>query len=123
MNIANNNGNFECDSWNEIENLIRQGSQNPFDDIWLSGNDEYPCLSILVNDKYACIHYFLNDQGDMWQSVGYGDMNIEFMSNNDYSTLAHMPANAVVSLETALECARQFYEIGNQPNSIEWREL
>lgn len=120
MNIANNNGNFECHSWHELENLIKKSSLNPFDDIWLSGDTEYPCLAILINGKYACVHYFLNDEGDIWQSVGYGDKDIAFFSNGEKS---EMPADAVISLDKALGCAKQFYEASEMPGCIEWREL
>ena len=120
MNIANCNGDFECCTWEEIEHLIRESSTNPYDDIWINGEEDYPCLAILINGNWACVHYFFNDEGDMWQSVGYGDKDVTFVSNGDESD---MPANSVISLEKAIECARQFYETHTQPSCIEWREL
>lgn len=120
MRIVNCNGDFECDSWQEVEKLIRRSSLNPLDDIWISKEAEYPCLAILLNGNAACVHYFLNEEGDMWQSVGYGDRDIVFESNGDKS---EMPANTVISIEKAIECAKQFYNIQKQPECIEWREL
>lgn len=120
MQIANCNGDFECSSWKELEDLIRKSALNPLDDIWLSGDDEEePCLAILLNGKDACVHYFY-DEGDMWQSVGYGDKAVEFVSNGEKSK---MPADAVISLEQALECAKQFYDTLDRPDCVEWREL
>lgn len=85
-----------------------------------NGDTDYPCLAILINGTYACVHYFLNDEGDMWQSVGYGDKDIAFMSNGAKSD---MPADSVISLDKAIECAKQFFETPGRPDCIEWREL
>ncbi len=120
MHIANGNGDFECHSWMELENFIRNSASNPFDDIWLSKNTDYPCLAILINGTFACVHYFLNDRGDMWQSVGYGDVDVTFVSNGDRTAL---PADCVILLDKAIECAKQFYDTPDKPDCIEWREL
>lgn len=121
LNISNCNGDYECHSLTELENFIRKSSLKQFDDIWLSGNTEYPCLAILVKGSYACVHYFLNDEGDMWQSVGYGDLDITFiLSNGDESD---KPADCVISINEAIQCARQFYGKLDKPDCIEWREL
>lgn len=120
MNIANCNGDFECQSGDELENLIKKSSLNPFDDIWLNGSADYPCLSILINGSYACVHYFLNDEGDVWQSIGHDDKDVTFVSNGDRSDL---PADCIISLDRAVECARQFYDTLDRPTCIEWREL
>lgn len=63
MNIACNNGDFELYSKQDIEKLLRKSSLNPYDDIWISGEKDYPCLAILINGAYACVHYFLNEDG------------------------------------------------------------
>lgn len=120
MNIANYNGDFELHLWKDLEKQIRESSTYPFDDIWISWETEYPCLSILINGRYTCVHYFLNDQGDMWQSVGHGDIEVIFVSNGERS---EMPANSVVSLDVTIECAKQFFETHKKPTCIEWRNL
>ena len=48
------------------------------------------------------------------------EADILFISNGDK---LEMPANAVVSSTTAIECAKQFYETQEKPDCIEWREL
>lgn len=121
MHIANCNGNFECHSWTELEDFIRKSSSNPFDDIWLNGKADYPCLAILLNGTYTCVHYFLNAHGDMWQSVGYGNKDVTFVSSNN--DRANMPADCIISLDKAIECAKQFYDTPDKPNCIDWREL
>lgn len=120
MYIANCNGDFECHSWQELENIMKKCSLKPFDDIWINKDVDYPCLAILINENYACVHYFLNDAGDMWQSVGYGDKDVVFVSNGDKSD---MPADCVISLDKAIECAKEFYHTLDRPSCIEWRRL
>ena len=90
MNIACCNGDFECNSWEEIEEFIRKSSGNPYDDIWICEEDEeYPCLAMLINGEHVCVHWY----------------------------------DDVVSLEEALQCAKQFFDTQEQPDCIEWREL
>ena len=120
MNIANCKGDFEIKSWDELEQQIRESSSNPYDDIWISGETEYPCLAVLINGSYACVHFFLNEEGDMWQSVGEGDKDMVFVNNGEES---EMPADSIISLERAVECAKQFYQTKKKPTCIEWREL
>lgn len=120
MNVANNDGNFECHTKNELETIIRNSVSNPYDDIWIYDKEEYPCLAILINGNYACVHYFLNDEGDMWQTIGKSDKNVIFMSGGEKS---EMPANTVISLEEAIECMKQFYDTLARPNCVEWRAL
>lgn len=120
VNIANSSGDFKCQSWNELKDLLSKSAINSFDDVWISGEKEYPCLAILINGNDACIHYFLDDEGNMWQSVGYGREDIAFFSNGER---CDMPADSVVSLDIAMECAKQFIETLDKPRCIEWREL
>lgn len=120
MKIAYSGGDYECFSWYELEKLMRKSALNPFDDIWISGDLEYPCLAILIHGNDACVHYFLNETGDMWQAVGHGSQDVAFVSNGEKSD---MPANAVVSLEQAIACARQFFDDLDRPKCMEWRAL
>lgn len=56
----------------------------------------------------------------MWQSVGDGDKDVTFVINGGKSDL---PADSVIPLEKAIECARQFYDTLDKPTCLEWREL
>ena len=102
-----------------VENLILQSAKNPFDDLWIS-RKEYPCLAISINGRNACIHYFLNDEGAMWQAVGNSEEDTEFICHGEISVL---PGDAVVSIEIALLCAKEFFESDKKPGCVEWREL
>ena len=121
MNIACNNGDFELYSKQDIEKLLRKSSLNPYDDIWISGEKDYPCLAILINGAYACVHYFLNEDGDMWQSIGDCEQDILFSTNGEEP--AAMPGDCVISLEKAIQCAVSFFYTVQRPACIAWREL
>lgn len=120
MYIENCHGAFESHSWDLIRESILLSASNPLDDIWLNGDHDYPCLAILVNGNKTCIHYFLDSNGNMLQSIGYGNTDVAFGTNGEKTI---MPANAVISLDKAIECAKQFFDTGERPNCIEWRFL
>lgn len=120
MNVATKNGDIECQTEQEIESIIMSSSLNPYDDIWISGKEKYPCLSILMNGNLTCAHYFLNDNGDMWQSVGNHDKDVIFIIGGEKS---EMQADTIIPLEKAIEGIKQFWNSHERPTCIEWREL
>ena len=75
---------------------------------------------MLISCKHKLVNYFLNNQGDMYQSIGYGTEDISFESNGEKSDV---PADAIISLDLAIECAKQFFETHEKPTCIEWRDL
>lgn len=112
-------GNVECNNVEQIENIIRQAALLPIDEIWISGNSEYPCLSILVNGYLACIHYF-EQEGIMWQSYGNYQKEINFLAGGEEWCA---PADTVVSLESAINCMIEFCSDMRQPKCIKWQKL
>lgn len=121
MHIANSNGDFDLQLKQEIETMIRESAFNTCDDIWISGVDEFPALTLLVNGNYACVHYFINDTGDVWQSVGDCNQDIIFKTGDGNPEFA--PIGATISLEKAIECMRLFFDNLQKPDCIQWREL
>lgn len=120
LNIASSNGEHTLSSWPETEAFLRECAANRPDDIWLSGDTDYPCLAMMLSGCYACVHYFLNDNGDMWQSVGQEEQDFTFLVNGEQT---EMPGDTVISLEQAIACARQFFDSPERPDCIEWQEL
>lgn len=122
MNVANNKGDFECKTKQELETMIRESAKNPYDDIWISDRaGGYPCLTILVHGNDACVHYFLNENGDMWQSVGRAEDDTVFASGGGEPDFA--PREATISLDKAIECMNIFFDTHQRPDCIEWRKL
>lgn len=79
-----------------METFIRKSSLNPFDDIWISGTEPYPCLAILINGNETCVSYFPNEDGDMWQAVGEYEENKETVSYHLKERL-NVPTNFLTS--------------------------
>ncbi|HEX9063133.1 MAG TPA: Imm1 family immunity protein [Clostridia bacterium] len=104
-----------------MEQIIKRCSRNPFDDIWISGEEEYPSLAILVNEDLACVHYFTLD-GDDYQSAGNeeSDGTTEF---NAGGQITEMPNYTVVPLSLAIECAKQFFKFQDRPSCIISNEI
>ena len=121
MKIASNSGDHEFQTREETADFIRKSALNPYDDIWICGTEDYPCLAILVNGDLACVHYFLNDQGDMWQSVGNREEDVLFRVIGEAP--GSMPGDCVISLDEAIACVNQFFDTLQRPDCIKWREL
>lgn len=123
MNVSTKDGDFEHKTVQEIEQLIRNSAASSPDDIWISGKDNYPCLSILISGNLANVNYFLSDCGDLWVSEGDGTYDEDLsicVDGVDYS----MGADTIISTEQAIECMKQFcMDIYTMPNCIEWMEL
>jgi len=115
------NNNAICSSKKEIADIIIRGSLLPNgDEIWIGGDDKYPCLTILVKGQYACVHYFLNQNGDIWQSYSNFDQKVTFLANDEEWTA---PEDTIVPLEVALKCTEEFFDSMKRPKCIEWQEL
>ena len=121
VNSTASKGDVTCNSKEEIAEIIKCGSALPEgDEIWLGGDDEYPCLTLLVKGQYACVHYFLNQDGDIWQSYSDFDREVTFLAGGDEWTA---PEDTIVSLEDALKCMEEFFDSMKRPECIEWQEL
>lgn len=89
------------------------------DDIWITGNSDYPCLALLVNNNDTVLHYFgderdtgsisVGDSSRYGQTVTFGDIELD--------------GQYAVSRETAAECAKLFIQNGSRPRNIQWAEL
>ncbi len=106
-----------CHEKSEVSRIILNSSN---DDIWISTDKKYPCLAVLVNGKYACIHYFEDENGTMFQSCGNLNKQVTFVAGGTEWTA---PPEAVVTLETAVECAEEFCDNPKRPECTEWHEL
>ena len=118
MTLGSYEGNFKYETKEEIAEHIRRSSELPMDDIWISGENELPCLAILVNGAYACIHYF--DKEGEWISHGTDQKKIIFLAGLERW---EAPSDAVVFLEVAISCMEEFFDTMKKPRCIEWQKL
>lgn len=114
--VSTIHGDTVCRSTSEVIKIV---SGNPYDDITISFESEYPQLSVLTNGKYACIHYFTENQ--TFQSVGDVNKEITFNAGGTEWTA---PPEAVLDIKDAISDIEIFCDTGKRTDSIEeWTEL
>lgn len=118
--VSTNQGDFTFQSVDDVIEFVQTAAQKKAD-LWISGDDEYPCLAVCTNGQYAAINFFQNDTGDIWLS--YNDKNqneITFIADGVQWCPA---ADAVISINNAFLCIREFLSTGERPFCIQWQEL
>lgn len=120
--VSTNEGDFIFQSIDDAINFVQTEAQKNTD-IWVSGEEPYPCIAISINGESAAVNYFQNDTGDMWLS--YNDRNqkeVTFcaISGGDEWT---PDASAIIALSDAFLCVREFLDTHERPNCIQWQEL
>lgn len=118
--VSTSKGDFSFQSADEVLKFVQTAAQENCE-IWVSGRDAYPCMTICINGKYAAVNYFQNDVGDMWLS--YNEENQEEMTFMASGEEWKPDANAVISLKSAFSCVREFCTTYERPSCIQWQEL
>lgn len=118
--ISTNKGDFIFQSVEDAMEFVQTAAQKK-GDLWVSGNNEYPCLAVCTNGQYAAVNFFQNDTGDVWLS--YNDKNrkeVTFIADGaEWCPVA----DAVISLNDAFLCIREFLCTGERPSCVQWQEL
>ena len=68
------------------------------------------------------VHYFSSGQGEHYQSVKdkEGDDTMQFLAGGE---VRETPNGTVVSLTSAIECVKHFFEMHERPSFIQWDEI
>ena len=98
MHISTENSDFFTDSTEQIESAVRTSRE-----IWISGREKYPCLALLTN---------------MWMSRRESTQSAIFLAGG---VEWEAPADAVISIDTALQCVREFCLTLTRPDCIKWQ--
>lgn len=120
--ISTNKGSFTFQSAEDAIKFIQTVThEQENSDIWISGEQPYPCIAVCINGEYAAVNFFQNDTGDVWLS--YNDKNqkeVTFIADgNDWKP----NADAIISLNDAISCIREFLDTYERPFYIQWQEL
>ena len=118
MRVCCRLGLLDCGSGDELAQLLLRCAGRSMDDIWLGGEGEYPCLSILLSGDRALLRYY-SHTGDNFHSLGHAaaEGDTEFFTGG---RLARLPNRVVVPLEAAIACAVEFFHREERPGAIEW---
>jgi len=118
--ISTNKGDFTFQSEDEAIKFI-QTVLPEHNDIWISGEQPYPCMAVCINGEYAAVNFFQNDEGDMWLS--YNDRNQKEVTFIAAGSEWCPDSNAVISLNDMFLCIREFLHTYEKPTCIQWQEL
>lgn len=117
ITVSTINSDTVCRSKSAVREII---TGNPYNDITISFESEYPQLAVLINENYACIHYFTENK--IFQSVGDVNKEITFIAGGTEWTA---PPEAVLDIKDAIANINLFCEKMGLPDCSkeEWTEL
>ena len=118
--ISTYRGDYTFQSADDVINFIRTAAPEN-NDVWISGEQPYPCIAVCINGEYAAVNFFQNDIGEMWLS--YNDKNqkeVTFMAGGDEWS---PDVDAIIALNDAFSCIREFLDTLERPSCIQWQKL
>lgn len=120
--VSTNKGDFTFRSIDDAINFVQTAAQENTD-IWVSGEQAYPCIAISISGEFAAVNFFQNDTGDMWLS--YNESNQKEVTFNAIEGGDEWTpdASAIIALSDAFLCIREFLDTYERPNCIQWQEL
>lgn len=110
----------------EFLRILQKRYGNDVNEFWISeDHQDSPCLAILVNKEFANLTYFPDEESLGFQSVGcQTNHNSEYciFYTNTPEEEIEIGADSIVSINKAIEAAKQFFDNSKMPNNIEWTE-
>ncbi len=120
VTISTSRGDFTFQAADDAIGFLRTTPQDNHD-IWISQAQPYPCLAVCIHGDYAAVHFFPNDAGEIWLS--YNDKNQKEVSFMAGGSEWKPDATAVIALNDAFLCIREFLTTQERPVCIQWQEL
>jgi hypothetical protein len=127
MIIEHFEGKDECNSLDNIDNILTRRTHKGVNEFIIHGEQEFPYMVVLVNNNYAYLHFYKEDDDPGFRSIG-GDTDLEndgdsiFYTNTDNEEVS-IENVSVVPFSNALMAVKQFFETRDMPKCIEWDEL
>ena len=120
VTISTYRGDYTFQLADDVINFIRTAVPEN-NDVWISGEQPYPCIAVCINGEYAAVNFFQNDTGEMWLS--YNDKNqkeVTFMAGGDEWS---PDVDAIIALNDVFSCIREFLDTLERPSCIQWQKL
>lgn len=118
--ISINRENFTFQSEDDAIKFIQAMPQES-KDLWISKEQPYPCMAVCIQGRYAAVNFFQNDAGDIWLSYNENNQKeITFIADG-YEWKPDV--DAVIALNDAFSCIREFLNTYERPACIQWQEL
>jgi hypothetical protein len=127
MKVSHFGGTVFCATIEDQATILNIRFGTGVNEYWISGEDDNPCLAILVKDDYANLTFFPEDGHPGFQSVGMGtDLNMEeitVFNTNTPNEEMEVNNDSIVPFTMALEAAKEFFASLTMPTCLEWIEL
>jgi Immunity protein Imm1 len=111
----------------ELERYLRRERTSGKCEFWIGGQIEgYPQLVVCLNGKLAYLHYFAEVGHAGFHSLGElpgldpnGTTHFLLADDPEHEILNY----SIVTFDTALQAAKEFFVSGKQPTCLNWFEL
>ena len=126
MNVADINGNHSASDLSELEAILSRRRPGNFNTFWLATESGgFPLLMILVKRDLAVLHYLPVEDLPGLRSMGEVRSRelIHFSISQNSADDIQEPSDALVTLGTAWEAAKEFFASRQLPRSVKWEEL
>lgn len=127
MKVSHFGGMIDCETVETLEQVLNMRYGSGVNEFWISGEEENPCLAVLVNNDYANLTYFPDDGHPGFQSIGMetglDQHEISIFYTNTPEEEIEVNNDTVIPFSKALEAAKEFFTSTGMPKSIEWLEL
>jgi hypothetical protein len=113
MKVSHFGGTVDCKKFNDLNFILNIKYGSRVNEFWISGEDDYPCLVILVNNDYANITYFPEDGHPGFQSIGMGtDLSpggVTIFYTNTPNEEIEIRNDTIVPFPKAMEAAKEYF--------------
>ena len=122
MVVSIDNENIICDTFEEYRACINVKMELDSAEIWISengGQDDLPCLGILINDDEVVINYFGED-GRNYVTVGHesDEREISFCAGQ-YDVAGYQ----IIDKTSAIKGILDFFDSKDISDHLRWEEL
>ena len=122
MIIQIDNESILCNSSEEYEVQIYKIFEMKTAEIWISengGQEELPCLSILINDEEVVINYFGEDECNFVTVGDEEDSRIISFCEGQYDVAGYQ----VIDKKTAIKGILDYFDSQSMSDNLQWEEL
>lgn len=112
----------------QLESLLQRRDDNGANAFWMSHDNPYPLLSLVVKDELAALHYIPGERAAGYRSVGKmkdgkSDGVTRFPISRHPADDVFVLNEGLVPFSAALEAGKEFFHLGALPRCIEWTDL
>ena len=127
MRVSHFYGTVDCSSIEDIESVFSIRFGNGANEFWISGDEDVPCLAVLVNNDYSNLTFIPDDGHPGFQSIGMNTdlqpQGVTVFYTNTPDEEIEVYNDAVIPITKALEAVKEYFTTSKMPSCIEWCEL